>query len=68
MSRYEVCQTAAIVCPYCGHEHCDSWEYGAGDDNGETECGECGLPFLWTREVSVTYSTTTIPEPANGPQ
>lgn len=45
-----------IVCPWCGYEHTDSWETRA--DNGDFECHGCGKTFAFTRDVSVTYSTS----------
>ena len=50
--------TPGIVCPHCGHECRDSWEWGGGSDNdGEDECGECGEAFQWMRIVTVEYTT-----------
>lgn len=51
--------TDEIVCPHCGHEHGDSWEW-RGDD-GEADCDDCGKPFEWSRNVSVCYSTKAKP-------
>ncbi|HID0796030.1 TPA: hypothetical protein ACXDAB_003467 [Clostridium botulinum] len=48
--------TNEIVCPFCGYEFTDSWEYGE-EDLGLIECNECGKSFYTNREVSVTYST-----------
>lgn len=49
------------VCPYCGEEASDSWELGSGrEEDGEMECGHCNRLFHWSREISVTYSTTPI--------
>jgi len=47
--------TKEIVCPHCGHEFSDSWEYD--EESGEIECYECGLKFDYSRNVSVDYST-----------
>lgn len=50
--------TDEIVCPHCGYEHGDSFEYlNAGHDDGETECDGCGKRFRWFAEITVTYST-----------
>jgi hypothetical protein len=46
--------TDEIVCPHCGYEHLDSWEYS---DEGETECGDCCKPFSFCRNVAISYST-----------
>ena len=48
--------TDEIVCPYCGHEHGDSWELES--DDGETNCSSCDKPFNYTRRHSVDYSTS----------
>lgn len=52
--------TDEIVCPYCGNEHGDSWEFNSNEQGslGLYECGNCGKEFYVCRDVSVTYSTT----------
>ena len=45
-----------LVCPYCGYEHSDSWEYDS--DSGEAECDKCGKEFDYCRNVSVDYTTS----------
>lgn len=50
--------TDELVCPYCGHEHRDSWE--ASDDDGSFWCGECDAEFSYTRHISVSYSTSKL--------
>ncbi len=34
--------TDEIICPHCGEEMMDSWEYS---EDGEDECWECGKKF-----------------------
>ena len=52
-----------IVCPHCGFEHRDSYEWGQWNDEcGEGECSECEKPFKWSREISVSYSTKKLGE------
>ena len=47
-----------IVCPYCGREYEDSWEWGDGHEGGDIEeCDECGKKFHWYRRLSVSYNT-----------
>lgn len=46
--------TDEIVCPWCGHEHGDSWEWV---DYDTTECDECEKKFTHIRHVEVTYTT-----------
>lgn len=51
--------TKEIVCPHCGYEHQDSWEWGpdTGEYDSEGECGECGKAFIWSRYIETTYNT-----------
>ena len=55
--------TREIICPKCGHENGDSWEYTDSDD--DMECDKCGAKFSMEREVDVTY-TTRLQECNNG--
>lgn len=56
--------TDEVVCPYCGREHCDSWEYS---DDGTEECNDCGKTFNYTRNVTVEYSTSKLCTENNEP-
>ena len=50
------------VCPYCGHEHKDAWEWDLGpglEGDGEYECSDCGKPFHVSRSVTIYYTTKT---------
>ena len=50
--------TNEIVCPYCGNEFSDSWEYSSSDEQiGLIECGECEKSFYANRNITITYST-----------
>lgn len=50
--------TDEIICPHCGYEYSDSWEYGSdSEDIGLEECPECEKGFYATRRVEITYST-----------
>ena len=54
--------TDQIVCPYCGNEHTDSWEFK--EDSSEIQCGECEQSFTYERQVTVEYCTSKIkPKP-----
>ena len=53
--------TDEMVCPYCGEEQSDSWEVPA--DDGDMSCGHCSRTFRYTRNVSVSYTTTPIVGP-----
>src|ERR1035437_6197215 len=51
------------VCPHCGHEHRDAWEwdFGTGMEGEATfECDHCEKEFVCSREVEVTYSTRKV--------
>jgi len=53
--------TRNMVCPYCGHENMDSWEYAPDkEDLGEVECGECGRNYIARRIVTIQYVTEAI--------
>jgi transcription elongation factor Elf1 len=50
-------------CPYCGHVHRDSWEWGDAFNGGSTaECDECGREFRAVRNVSVSWRTLPMME------
>lgn len=52
--------TDEIVCPYCGHEDEESYEYGEGaldEDLGLIQCEECASYFYARRHVETTYTT-----------
>ena len=53
--------TNQIVCPYCGYEHCDSWEYDS--DSGDIECAACERAFFYERHVDVSYNTSPVMGP-----
>lgn len=53
--------TNEIVCPHCGYEYGDSWEYLESDgDTREMECDECGEKFEAVLHLTVEYSTEKI--------
>ena len=55
--------TDEIVCPYCGEEQGDSWEWGTGrEEDSESECGYCDKTFRWSRNIEVTYTTRKMEE------
>ncbi|ETA67402.1 hypothetical protein V7O61_08330 [Methanolobus sp. WCC1] len=47
--------TRNLVCPWCGYEDLDSWEYH--HNSGDDMCKNCGKPFGYERDVSVSYTT-----------
>jgi hypothetical protein len=55
MAKYDIDHTLTdeIVCPYCGYEFGDSYEYS----EGQTWCEDCGKEFSFYKYVSVTYTS-----------
>jgi len=52
--------TENIVCPHCGYEDTDSyeWERDAIEvHNAVIECEDCGKKFSCSREFEITYTT-----------
>ncbi len=65
MADFDTSHTHNAICPHCRHEHGDSWEFDFGSDEvGEVECSSCDEPFWCQRNVTITYSTSPIKEPA----
>jgi transcription elongation factor Elf1 len=63
MSEIKHRYTRNMVCPYCGHENMNSWDYMSGEEDlGEVECGECGKDYEAQRIVTVEYKTEKIDE------
>lgn len=54
--------TDEVVCPYCGNEHSESYEFFEGNrDDTEVTCTECERDFRTSRDVSVSYSSRAKP-------
>lgn len=49
--------TDEIVCPYCGYEFTDSWEYSDTQDEQVVDCHDCGEEFLLYMHVTIDYTT-----------
>lgn len=50
--------TCEIVCPWCGHEFMDSWEYESNEEEiGLVECQHCGKELYAYRNITIDYST-----------
>jgi len=65
----ETDSTQELVCPYCGYEDTDSWEYDQNTFDGvlgDIECGECGKKFHAQRNGEITYSTWIDKETEGG--
>lgn len=48
-----------VICPHCGHEHGDAWEWCAQPEPKLTWCNRCEKPFQAWAEYEVRYVTTT---------
>lgn len=59
MSDIDTSRTDDIVCPYCGHEHGDSWEFDLSG-SGIVECNKCEREFKAAREIEVYYWSEEI--------
>lgn len=51
--------TQEVICPYCGYEFSDSWEFSMKGDGDECEidCDECNKKFTAIMDLTVSYST-----------
>lgn len=49
-----------VICPHCGHQHEDAWDY----EPGEVECAGCWHPFWLTIETSQLFITETMEDRA----
>ncbi len=58
MTEIEHEYTDEIVCPYCGNEYSDSWEYE--EEGSKIECDSCNRKFNYTRNTSVSYTTSKL--------
>lgn len=55
--------TENIICPYCGYEDLQSYEYGLeDDDNVIIYCLECDEEFEVYCNIEVRYSTKKLKE------
>jgi|GEM_PF-3920061 len=53
-----------LICPHCGYEDKEPYEVTGDEENGNTECGNCGKYYQFTRYINISYSTfkTTLRE------
>ena len=50
--------TDELVCPWCGYEFMDSWEYeNDGEELGLVDCNNCGKQFYGYKNIVINYST-----------
>ena len=57
MSKIDYEYTEEIVCPYCGEDVGDSWEYPEED---KITCGGCEKQFTYHRDTDITYVSKKI--------
>lgn len=53
--------TNTPICPWCGHDHYDAFEWGM--ENGEYEkhdCDSCGKTFEVSCSINVSYCTEKV--------
>lgn len=54
---YDTEYTKEMVCPYCGDEFSDSWQWNDSNADAEVDCYECGKSFTLNVDFDVTYTT-----------
>ena len=57
------------VCPACGHEHRDAWEWNFGgllDGETEHDCDNCGNPMFCESIVTIEYTTRKVKPTTEG--
>ena len=68
MNDIDTFRADEAVCPYCGHEHDDSWEFFSGSDGDGSEttvtCNECDKDFILRLHVDVCYTSAKQKSPA----
>ena len=47
-----------VVCPFCGNEHGDCWDWCKSEDPQRTTCDSCGQEFICWAEYDVQYCST----------
>lgn len=52
--------TKNIICPYCFHEHINSFEYDLWEDYTNIECENCRKNFLCWIEIEITFFSKKI--------
>lgn len=57
--EFDTDYTDKPVCPHCGEEFEDGWEWAATET--DTECDACEKPFHVRPDYSVSYTTTKLP-------
>lgn len=58
------------VCPHCGYQHDDAWEWNFGpglEGSSERQCYHCDEPFHCERVVDISFTTQPLPAKSMGP-
>lgn len=64
----ETQHTESVVCPWCRHEHSDSWEFSLEPEREtDIDCHACGRSFRAVSSCRITYSTFK-PKPDQPPK
>lgn len=53
-------RTDCFVCPYCGYEFDECWDW---PNDGHTKCYECDKEFRYSQDTETYYSTEQVPQP-----
>lgn len=54
-----------VICPYCGEQHGDAWDWVKSEHPEIMECEVCGKEFKYWQQVHVTYWAAPIEEHLN---
>lgn len=56
--------TENIICPYCGYEFKDSWDFSSDSAILECDNEKCKKKFSYGRDIVVEYTTSKVdPQP-----
>jgi nitrite reductase/ring-hydroxylating ferredoxin subunit len=56
-----------IICPWCGHEFRDPWEFDMNDgDCMDMECYECDAKFTVLCSIDISYTTERVEPKKDG--
>lgn len=55
-----------VVCPHCGYQHGDGWEWCSPEEPKETTCNGCGARFECWAEHSVEYVSRPLHSAGGG--
>lgn len=62
-------RTENAICPYCGYEDYDSWEWAqSNEEEQDVDCSSCGKEFHLHIDYDVSYTTSVIEESQNDAQ